>query len=142
MPPRHPKAYVQHCPHRPLAHADAVHRGLPSRRHFFRRQLRSLAVSGGLMAAALGIGTVGYHALEAQSWIDAIFKASMILAGEGPVGDVGTTAGKMFVSAYALFSGVVFVSAAGVLIAPAAHRFLHRFHLEVVSPSEDEQPNG
>ena len=44
-------------------------------------------------------------------------------------------AGKLFASFYALFSGIVFLVAAGVVFAPAFHRFLHRFHLEL----EDEQ---
>jgi hypothetical protein len=40
-----------------------------------------------------------------------------------------TTAGKLFASFYALFSGVVFIAAIGVLAAPIFHRFLHHFHL-------------
>ena len=34
-------------------------------------------------------------------------------------------------SAYAIFSGVVFLTFAALLLAPVLHRFLHRFHLEL-----------
>jgi hypothetical protein len=56
--------------------------------------------------------------------------ASMILGGMGPVNPVQTPGGKVFASLYALFSGMVFLGAAGVLFAPGFHRFLHRFHLD------------
>ncbi len=53
----------------------------------------------------------------------------MILGGMGPVNPLQTVAGKLFASFYALFSGVVFIAAMGVLAAPIFHRFLHHFHL-------------
>jgi len=46
-----------------------------------------------------------------------------------------TTPAKLFASGYALFSGIVFLSTVAVLLAPIAHRMLHRFHLEVDSKS-------
>jgi hypothetical protein len=48
----------------------------------------------------------------------------------GPVDTMSTPAAKLFASAYALFSGVVFISATGILLTPVFHRVLHRFHLE------------
>jgi hypothetical protein len=41
-----------------------------------------------------------------------------------------TVAGKLFASLYALYSGIVFLVTAGVLLAPVLHRFMHHFHLE------------
>jgi hypothetical protein len=55
----------------------------------------------------------------------------MILTGEGPVDHIGTRAGKLFASGYALFSGLAFVTTVAVLFAPVIHRFFHRFHLEL-----------
>jgi len=101
------------------------------RPHFFRRQLLHGAASGLLIGAALGLGILGYHAFEKLSWIDSLLNASMILGGMGPVDPVKTEGGKLFASFYALFSGIVFLVAAGVVFAPAFHRFLHRFHLEL-----------
>jgi len=83
-----------------------------------------------LLAASLGIGILGYHIIEGFSWVDAILNASMILGGMGPVNELHTVAGKLFASFYALFSGSVFLVIAGIVIAPVAHRFLHRLHLE------------
>ena len=73
---------------------------------------------------------VGYHSIERMPWIDAILNASMILSGMGPVNQLHSTVGKLFASGYALFSGLVFVIVAGIVIAPILHRFFHRFHVE------------
>ncbi|MEA2488710.1 MAG: hypothetical protein QOH21_502, partial [Acidobacteriota bacterium] len=37
---------------------------------------------------------------------------------------------KLFAGAYALFSGIVFIGVAGVIVAPFIHRLMHRFHLD------------
>src|SRR5215208_1756007 len=80
---------------------------------------------------ASGIGILGYHGFEGMTWIDATLNASMILGGRGPVNSLNTEVGKLFASAYALFSGVVFIGIMGIILAPFAHRLLHTFHLEV-----------
>lgn len=97
---------------------------------FVSRMLRSTAIAGATAAVALGIGVVGYRFTENLPWVDALLNASMILGGMGPVSELHTTAGKLFASWYALFSGVVFITSAGILVAPLLHRFLHHFHLE------------
>ena len=83
-----------------------------------------------ILAASLLIGILGYKFLAPMSWIDALHNASMILSGMGPVVTIQTNAGKLFSSFYAIFSGVVFISSIGVLIAPSAHRFFHSMNLE------------
>lgn len=103
---------------------------LLSTRAFLLRQLRHTLVAVGVVGFSLGIGVVGYHALEGMPWIDSLLNASMILGGMGPVGELHTAAGKIFASAYALFAGMVFLVVAGILFAPIFHRFLHKFHLE------------
>lgn len=109
------------------------HRTAPllARPHFLRRQLLHAGFAGVLLSGALAAGVLGYHLTEGLSWLDSLLNASMILGGMGPVDPVRTVGGKLFASAYALFSGVVFLIAAGVLFAPAFHRFLHRFHLDL-----------
>lgn len=91
---------------------------------------RSAAAFGLLVGGSLALGTSGYHALARLPWIDAFLNASMILTGMGPVSPLPNDAAKVFASLYALFSGVVFLVACGLLISPLVHRFLHRFHLE------------
>ena len=98
------------------------------------RFIRRLARHGGiallLLGASLGSGILGYRLTEGLSWIDALLNASMILGGMGPVNQLQTTAGKLFASAYALFSGLAFMATAGILIAPVAHRILHRLNAD------------
>src|SRR5205814_1703230 len=107
------------------------------RRAFLLRVLKNAAGAAGLVFAALGIGVLGYHQFARFSWIDSLLNASMILGGMGPVGDLPNNAAKLFASAYALFSGLMFITVAGLVFAPVIHRFLHRFHLE----SEEDKPH-
>ena len=102
---------------------------LASRKVFAQRVMRNGLIGAGMIFTALGIGVLGYHVFEGFSWVDSLLNASMILGGMGPVNPLQTVAGKLFASFYALFSGVVFIAAMGVLAAPIFHRFLHRFHL-------------
>ena len=106
---------------------------LLSPRKFFIRLLNHGLVAFGMIAGSLGIGVLGYHYFESLSWIDSLVNASMLLGGMGPVNPLQTTGGKLFASFYALYSGMVFLIIAGVLLAPVFHRFLHRFHLELDS---------
>jgi hypothetical protein len=106
---------------------------LISRVAFRKRMLIFGTLAGGVLVVSLGIGALGYHLLEGFTWIDSVLNASMILGGMGPVGELKTNGGKVFASAYALYSGVVFLVAAGLLVAPIFHRFLHRFHLDKVN---------
>lgn len=97
----------------------------------FRGRLAAYgALALGLIGGSLAIGVVGYHAFAGLSWLDALLNASMILTGMGPVDPMRTAAAKVFASVYAIFSGVMFLTSVGVLLAPLFHRFLHRFHLE------------
>jgi hypothetical protein len=103
---------------------------LPPFRVFLRRLLRRAALVAVLVGASLGGGVLGYHWLAGLPWIDALLNASMILSGMGPVDELHSDAAKLFASAYALFSGVVFITSVGVVGAPIFHRFLHKFHLD------------
>ena len=103
---------------------------LASKNKFLRRVILSVLCAILTIAIALIIGILGYHNFEDLSWIDSLLNASMILGGMGPVDTIHTTAGKLFASFYALFSGTIFLVSIGILIAPIFHRFLHRFHLE------------
>ena len=76
------------------------------------------------------IGILGYHYSANVSWLDSLHNASMILAGMGPVVEIKTNIGKWFSSFYALFSGVVFITNIGIILAPVAHRMLHRLNIE------------
>ena len=97
---------------------------------FARRVISHFALALLILALGLGIGVLGYHCLERLNWIDALLNASMILGGMGPVDTPHSSAAKIFASGYALFSGLVFISIASLIVAPFAHRILHRFNLD------------
>lgn len=103
---------------------------LAPRHRFLGRIMKcfGLAVIVGLIA--LSIGVLGYHYIAMFGWVDSLLNASMILGGMGPVGELPTNGAKIFASFYALFSGVIFISVMGLVLAPAAHRALHLFHLD------------
>ena len=103
---------------------------------FLSRQLRFAGISAGIVAASLALGSGGYHVFGGLSWLDAVLNAAMILTGMGPVDRMQTPAAKLFATAFALFSGVAFVTTTAVLFAPLAHRFFHRLHQDV----DDDDP--
>jgi hypothetical protein len=96
---------------------------------FLLRMARSAALASLIIGGALLLGMVGYHTFQGLPWLDSFLNAAMILSGEGPVNMPNTSTGKLFAGCYALFSGVAFITIAGVLITPVAHRVLHWFHL-------------
>lgn len=103
---------------------------LLSSRAFAVRLAQHGGVSLLLIAGSLLIGAVGYHLTEGLSWLDAVLNAAMILTGMGPVTPMRHVSGKVFATLYALYSGVAFLAIAGLLVAPVAHRLLHRLHVE------------
>src|SRR6185295_19015508 len=106
---------------------------------FILRVLRHGALAFSLIAFSLLLGMTGYHVLEKLSWLDAFLNSAMLLGGMGPVNPLGTSAGKLFAGLYALNSGLVFITVAGVVSAPVLHRLLHRFHLDT---EDDEGDSG
>lgn len=104
-----------------------------SRARFLARLARHALGATALLAASLLIGMGGYMLLEGLTATDAFLNASMLLGGMGPVDMPKTEAGKLFAGTYALYSGLVFLVAASLIIAPVAHRLLHRFHWETGS---------
>ena len=102
---------------------------LLSRKQFLRRVARHGGVSLLVIGSSLGAGTVGYHAFAGLGWIDSLLNASMILTGMGPVDTMTTDSAKLFASVYALYSGIVFLAAVGVLFMPFFHRIMHKLHV-------------
>jgi hypothetical protein len=105
------------------------------RKLFLLRVARHLVFSILLIGLSLALGIFGYHFINGLSWIDALLNASMILTGMGPVNPLVNNSAKYFASFYAIFSGIVFLSTVAVFLAPVAHRFLHKLHL-----NEEDEP--
>jgi len=107
-------------------------RGQPvaSRRTFLVRMFIALGIWVFLTLAGLAIGIAGYAEFEGMSFVDAYVNAAMILSGMGPMGELKTTAGKVFAGSYAILSGLIIIIATGFVLAPIFHRILHHFHVE------------
>lgn len=98
--------------------------------HFLRRMLLHLAASMAAVGGSLLLGMAGYVWFEGLPWLDGFLNSAMLLGGMGPVNMPQTPGGKLFAGAYALYAGLVFLFAAGLIIAPVFHRILHKFHFD------------
>ncbi|NYT82205.1 two pore domain potassium channel family protein [Alcaligenaceae bacterium] len=98
-------------------------------RHFTLRMLKHLGLAMAVVAMALAIGVFGHLWLEPIHWHDAFLNISLILAGIGPFVLPATAAGKIFFAFYSILVGLVFVGTLGLVLAPLAHRLIHKFHL-------------
>ena len=106
---------------------------LASTTTYYKRIAKNALRVSLILGIMLLIGTTGYHCATEPftPWLDAFHNASMILSGMGPIVIEGfTSGGKIFSSFYALFSGIIFVSSIGFILAPGIHRIFHRLHLE------------
>jgi|SRR5438552_18658392 len=100
-----------------------------TRRQFAWRIVSHLAVVTVFIGVSLFAGMIGYVRLGHMRWVDAFLNSAMLLGGMGPVGDLPNDASKLFAGMYALYAGLVFIAAAGVILLPIAHRLLHSLHL-------------
>ena len=101
-----------------------------SRRGFILRMAAHVALAAALVGGSLLAGMWGYSHYEGLDARDSFLNAAMLLGGMGPVETPGTPGGKVFAGLYALYSGILFLATAGILLAPVVHRALHVFHWE------------
>jgi hypothetical protein len=102
---------------------------LASRGLFLKRMAGNLALALVIIDVSLFAGMLGYHRLGPMPWIDAFENAAMTLSGMGPLAQMTSHAGKLFAGLYALYSGLLLVATASLIIGPVLHRFLHRLHI-------------
>lgn len=113
-----------------MLHYEHRSKPLAPRRIFLRRLARNVLVALAVISVSLAIGMIGYRWFEGLSWLDAFLNASMLLGGMGPIDAPKTLAGKLFAGCYALYCGLIVLIAAGIILAPIAHRLMHRLHIE------------
>lgn len=106
---------------------DAAYRE-KHRRLFWRRMGLHSTIALALLVASLAVGMWGYEHYESMGWRDAFLNASMILGGMGPVKTELSDPGKIFAGIYALYSGIIVIAVAGLLLGPGVHRLMHRVH--------------
>jgi hypothetical protein len=102
-------------------------------RLFWQRTLTHLAISLGLLGVSLGVGIWGYEYYEDLPWRDAFLNAAMLLGGMGPVKTDLSESGKLFAGFYALYSGLVVIAVAGLLLGPGVHHLMHHVHWDDTS---------
>ena len=115
---------------------------LISKAKFYKRLINNSLIALVIIIISLTIGVTGYMGLAHMTFVNALLNASMILGGMGPVDILPNDASKYFASAYALFSGVTFLSIVGVLFAPLLHRIMHHYHLETDEEEAAEEKSG
>lgn len=113
-------------------------RPLATKQVFFQRSLKFFGGFIAIISFSLFLGMLGYHNLAGITWTDAFYNASMILTGMGPALEIDKLEEpviqsnvKLFAGFYALYSGVVFLVATGLLLSPVIHRFFHKLHLDM-----------
>ena len=108
------------------------HKGqkLATRAVFAQRVARSLLLGLGLIAVSLAVGIAGYLYFAHLNLVDAFLDAAMILGGMGPVATLDNDAAKIFAGFYALYSGLLLIGVAGIILAPVLHRVLHALHAD------------
>lgn len=88
------------------------------RRHHYHSPWRRGAYSLALVASVMTVGTLGLHALEGESLLDAFYVMSMIATAQGPATTPATAAGKLFLSLMAFVSVGSVIAALGFLFGP------------------------
>lgn len=107
------------------------------KRHYYDRVMKSTAAAIAILAFSLLFGMVGYRHIAGIDWVPAFYNASMILTGMGPALQIEDLCAErqaptmLFAGFYAIFSGVFFLAASGLVLSPILHRFFHKMHLDV-----------
>lgn len=110
---------------------------LPHRKHFLNEIQKAGFITLSIILFSLIIGEIGYIYFFKLNWDDALYNASMILTGMGPVTPAISTEAKLFGSFYALYSGVAFLTSISVMMTPIYKRYIHKVHLSIFEENND-----
>ncbi|AKJ43236.1 hypothetical protein QQ39_15145 [Pragia fontium] len=98
---------------------------------FLKRLLLHFGGAVLLIIITLLIGMAGHMIFDANiNWHDATLNSAFIANGIGPYIVPQGLSGKVFFAFYGMFTSLVFMTTLGLVLAPIAHRILHKFHLE------------
>lgn len=92
-----------------------------------------------IISVSLFIGILGYHFSENMPWVDSLLNASMILGGMGPVDQMKSLEGKLFASFYALFSCFIVLGIISIMLTPAMHLALRKYHMDPDNNQDGKQ---
>ncbi|MFW8564653.1 two pore domain potassium channel family protein [Orrella sp. 11846] len=111
---------------------------LLSRKKFTIRILKHIAWALLVILLVLCLGVLGNVWFEHISFHDAVLNIALTVSGIGPFVLPQTVGGKVFFSAFSIFVGIVFTASIGMILAPVAHRVLHKFHLDTSGTDDDD----
>ncbi|CFQ45333.1 hypothetical protein [Yersinia aleksiciae] len=99
--------------------------------NFYKRMLLHFGAAVLLVIFTLLIGMAGHILFEDNiGWHDATLNSAFIANGIGPYFVPQSITGKVFFAFYGMFTSLVFMTTLGLVLAPVAHRMLHKFHLD------------
>lgn len=107
-------------------------------RHFRRRLAMHILYALLILLFTIATGSIAHVHLESLNWFDAILNTALVVSGIGPYIIPETATGKLFLSAYSMVVGLVFAATLGIILAPVAHRMLHKFHLDESDEDKDD----
>lgn len=99
-------------------------------KHFRRRMALHVLYAMLLVLATLLFGVLGHWWFGGHSLYDALINAAFIIGGLGAYMVPETLGGRIFFATYGFFVGLVVMATLGVVLAPLAHRIMHKFHLD------------
>lgn len=97
---------------------------------FFRRLIKHVLCAILLIVFTLAVGLAAHLWLEPVNWHDALLNTAMIVSGLGPFILPATVGGKIFFTLYSIVVSLMFVATLGLILAPVAHRIIHKLHLD------------
>ncbi len=109
---------------------ESKNQSLISSRAFTIRVAKHVGLALIIIAFTLAVGVVGHLLFEPMNWHDAVLNTALIIAGIGPYILPQSITGKIFLSLYSILVGLTFIATLGLVLAPVAHRIVHKFHLE------------
>ncbi|NHC61173.1 two pore domain potassium channel family protein [Paenalcaligenes suwonensis] len=103
---------------------------LLTRGDFLKRMLWHTLAALALIMLVFLFGVLGQVAVEDISLHDAFLNTALLLGGIGTHSMPQSIAGKLFIATYGFVTGLLFIASIGVILAPVAHRIMHKFHLD------------
>jgi len=97
---------------------------------FYKRLINHLVCAVLLIVLTLAVGLAAHLWLEPVHWHDALLNTAMIVSGLGPYILPATVGGKIFFTLYSIVVSLMFVATLGLILAPLAHRIVHKLHLD------------
>ncbi|WP_323017803.1 two pore domain potassium channel family protein [Castellaniella sp.] len=98
--------------------------------HFRRRLALHVGYALLLVGATLLVGALGHRWFGDHGWHDALMNAAFVIGGIGTYVMPESYGGKIFSAVYGFFVGLIVMATLGVVLAPIAHRIMHKFHLD------------